>query len=641
MAATRRLAAIMFTDLQGFTQDTHRDEKGALRLLEEQEEVLGPTLAAHRGRKVKSMGDGTLLEFPNALDAVECSVDLQRSVHEHNLQEGAQPLRLRVGIHLGDVQERGADIFGDALNIASRIEPLAEVGGVCISAQVFDQVHNKVPFRLEKLGPKTLKGVHEPIVVYRVVLPWIGEGTAVKGPTFPRIAVLPFANISPDPKDEYFADGLTEELITILSQIPDLQVIARTSVMPYKSAPRPLAQIGTELGVTSVLEGSVRKAGEQLRITAQLIDVGSQSHKWANTYDRKLEDIFAVQTEVAKQIAGVLQIKMGEPENRRLEELPTVLPDSYLAYLKGQSLLSSAWTEAHIRAAKEQFELAVSIDPKNARAHSGLADATTLLGWNGFEKEGEEWNRVRRAYVARAIELDPDLAEAHCSRAIILWDEWDYAGAERELKIALSLNPSYSHAHREYAAILLDEGRVDEALRELRLAVELDPQSTSNLGMFASHLAQLRRVDEALSVVERLGRLAPDSEVYHVGLAWCYYGQSDFVRAMQECDRAAELDPETWKSRIPQAWIYALTGERETARQLLDAAKRMDRRYAKCWDLAVGFAFLGDLDEAFRLLFEGAKNHDMALQMIRIDPALGTLRQDPRFPELLKALNLA
>ena len=262
----------MFTDLAGFTPLAQADEAGALRLLKEQEKMIRPILETHRGRKVKSMGDGLLIEFLNALDTVECGVDLQRQAHERNAREGAQPLQLRVGIHLGDVQQRGTDIFGDAVNIASRIEPLAEPGGVCLSDPVYVQVRNKVPYQLEKLGPKSLKGVREPIDVYRIVLPWAKEEAPAPGPSPPRLAVLPLVNISPDPRDDYFAAPLTEELITVLSQIRGLRVISRTSVNQNKGTTKPLALIGSELGADSVLEGSVRKAGDRLRIAVQLID---------------------------------------------------------------------------------------------------------------------------------------------------------------------------------------------------------------------------------------------------------------------------------------------------------------------------------------------------------------------------------
>jgi len=239
--AERRLAAIVFTDIEGYTALSQRDEPAALRLVQEQDRLGQALVQIHHGRKVKSTGDGLMLEFPDALDAVACAVDLQRHVHERNARVGGAPLRVRVGIHVGDVQGVGKDILGDAVNIAARIEPVAEPGGICISGAVREQVWNKTSEKLEKLPPRALKGVQLPVDLYRVVLPWVvGEPTP---PTVVRtgLAVLPFGNISPDPKDEYIADGLTEELITALSHIQGLRVIARTSVMQYKAASKPVS----------------------------------------------------------------------------------------------------------------------------------------------------------------------------------------------------------------------------------------------------------------------------------------------------------------------------------------------------------------------------------------------------------------
>ena len=640
MASNRRLSAIVFTDVAGYSSLSQADEQAAIGLLREQDRLVRPLLEIHRGRLVKSIGDGLLLEFPNALDAVSYAVDLQRHIRERNARKPPPELRVRIGIHLGDVEEAGPDILGDAVNIASRIEPLAEPGGVCISEPVFVQVRNKVPYQLESLGPKNLKGIHEATHVYRVALPWTTEEPATQASPFPRIAVLPFANISPDPKDEYFADGLTEELITVLSQLRELQVIARTSVIPYKSVSKPLAQIGAELGVASVLEGSVRKSGDQLRITAQLIDVSSQGHLWASTYDRKFEDIFTVQTEVAEQIAAVLKIKVGRAEEELLEARPTVHPDSYQAYLRGRALLTSRWSEETFYAAKKQFELAASLDPKNARAFSGLADAVTALGWGDYIASREEWLPASRAYAAHAVELDPNLAEGHCSLGMILWDDWDFVGAERELKRALTLNPSYAYAHHNYAAVLLDEGRVEEAIHELELSVGLDPQSLRTLGYSATHLSALGRPSAAEPIIERIQTLAPDSSDYHFELAWYYYGQSDFHSSLRECERGIELDPKE-SDRVAVAWLRALMGEREAAREILEAEKHKTGRQPAPWTFAMGYAFLGDLDEAYRIMFKAADEHDLAFQIIRNDPHLEPLRRDSRFVQLLKKMNLA
>jgi len=301
----RKLAAIMFTDMVGYTALTQRNESLALELLQEHRRILRPIFQRHFGSEIKTIGDGFLVEFASALEAARCASDIQQTLHEFNENlQSDRKIRLRIGIHVGDIIHSQNDVYGDAVNIASRIEPLAEPEGVCLTGSVREQIRNKFEFPLEKIFGVSLKNLEEPVDVFRIVFPW-EKITRVETGRIERrrIAILPLAIISSDPKDEYFADGLTEELITVLSQLSELRVIARTSVTPYKSTSKGVSQIGTELGVNAVLEGSVRKAGDELRITVQLIDVGTQEHTWASTYDRKLEKVFAVQADIAKQVA--------------------------------------------------------------------------------------------------------------------------------------------------------------------------------------------------------------------------------------------------------------------------------------------------------------------------------------------------
>ena len=632
---SRRLAAIMYTDVVGFTASAQANEADALARLREQEGIVRPLFEPYKGREIKSTGDGFLVEFESALGALECAIEIQRQMRERNTKKSRTPLELRIGIHVGDVEESAGDIFGDAVNVASRIVPLAEPGGICLSTQVYDQVHNKAVVQMEKLGSQSLKGVRDPVVVYRTVLPRMGNEGAQGGTLPHRLAVLPLANISPDPADGYFADGLTEELISTLSQLSELRVIARTSVMPYKTAPRSVAQVGADLGVGSVLEGSVRKVGDRLRITVQLIDVSSQEHTWAETYDRRLEDVFAVQTEVAKRIAGVLRIKLGQKEETRLREHPTIDPDSYLAYLKGRSLASSDFGEEKLRNAKKQFELAISIDPANARAYSGLADVAFLLGWWHYDEQGEEWFRGYRAHAARANELDPNLAEAHCSLALGLWlYDHDFVATERELKLALSLNPSYSFAHWIYGTVLMDEGRTEDALREFALAEGLDPRSGQVLHRYSWLLIMLGRLDEAKAKIEKLKGLDEGDALYHSALSLYYLATSDFSQALRELKMTG--DELSWRAIA----VYTAAGERSKAKKLLEEMEGKPSIVSAPDRRAMGYALLGDLDECFRLLDEAFEKHALPFQPWRNDPMLEPVRRDPRFAQLLKKMNL-
>jgi adenylate cyclase len=640
VASVRRLSAIMFTDMVGSTAAAQADESRALKLRDEQAELVRPLFTAHHGREIKSMGDGFLAEFDSALRAVQCAIDIQQHLHERNSQSGVARIELRIGIHLGDVEQRQSDIFGDAVNIASRIEPLASPGGVCVSGEVFSQIRNKIPNPLEKLPPKALKGLQVSIDIYRVVLPW-NDRAPPPGPEGPsRLAVLPFANMSPDPADMFFADGLTEELITVLSQVRDLRVIARTSVMQYKTTTKTVAQIGPELGVSSVLEGSVRRAGNRLRITAQLIEVGSDEHLWAKSFDRELDDVFAIQSEIAKQVADALQIELGKSEAARLESRPTVRADSYLAYLKGRTLQQDP-SRASLEAAKVQFELALTLDPNNAAAHAGLATTVRKFGiWFADGSERSWMEQVRRS-VARAIELDPNLAEAHYSLALIHHSDLDPIAAEKEVELALALDPSYAEAHWFYAQLLGNKLRVDEALQEFALAEAADPLWGQNLWLFASALSWRGRFDEALVRVRKLGEVAPSWWLSAQTLATYHLARNELPQALDALRKVEELIEEPRWKPLNRALRYALSGEPEKALEILRHEETLPTFGQSAVYVASVYAELGKLDDCFRWLETAYSNHNLPIFLLRFDPREERIRQDPRFDLLLKKMNLA
>ena len=630
----------MFTDMVGYTASTQTDEARTLEMLRSQEELVRPLLDFHHGREIKSTGDGFLVEFDSALKATECALDIQRQFHDRAPPGIAGPMRLRIGIHLGDVVERGTDILGDAVNIAARIEPVAEPGGICVSGAVRDQVWNKVPVPLEKLPTTALKGLQVALEIYRVVLPWTaGESRPANlGPA--GLAVLPFANISPDPKDEYFADGLTEELITVLSQLAGLRVIARTSVTPYKSTTKGVSQIGAELGVSSILEGSVRKAGNRLRITAQLIDVGSQGHVWANTYDRELDDVFALQSEMAKQVAEALKVRLVIGEVDRLDRRPLPRPESYLEYLKGRTSLQRL-DQASLRAAREHFERAVALDERNALAHAGLADAERILGGVYRHVPQEQWEATSREHAARAIELDPNLAEAHTSLALAFWDDYDYPNAEKEIELAIALNPSLAWARGVHADMLADLARVDDALREFAVAEQLDPLSSFVLGEQFNLLLDVRGPDEAEPLLERIGRADGRGLVYHLARSSLCFNRGDLPAFREEVNHLNELLPGQPEVAVAYAIYAAATGESERARELLKPIEGLAADVRPDGGLASAYARLGDLDACFRWLDAAFEAKKISVRSWRLSPRLSRVREDPRFPALLRKMNLA
>ena len=642
MAAERRLAAIVFTDIVGYTALAQADEAAALRLVQEQERLAEALLQIHHGRKVKATGDGLLLEFPDALDAVECAVDLQRHVHDRNAREGPPPLHLRVGIHLGDVRGVGTDILGDAVNVASRIEPLAEPGGVCLTEPVYTLVRNKVSSKMERLGPKNLKGVQEPVGIYRVVFPWTREETPeFRSPTIPRIAVLPLANISPDPKDEYFADGLTEELISALSRIHELRVIARTSVNLYRSIPKSISQIGVELGVTSVLEGSVRKAGNRLRISLQLIDASTQEHRWANVYDRELDDVFAIQTEVAERTAGALRLELLGLERESIRKERTTNFAAYELYLRGIHALHQAVLTEGYREAIRFFEEAVRNEPGFSQAYAQLAYTSISLAGDALPR-GESFSRAREL-VAKALELNPNSSEAHTARGMLaLHSDHDYAVAGAEFKRAISLNPSSSVAHREYAILLTAINRFDDAVRELRTTIELDPlweHARTNLSRIACFTGDYTL---AVASAEEERDRQPEDPWSHICLGLVYVAAGRMADARREAELSAgsvNKRGEWGKWNLAVLWTQVGKPEeaRRLLRQLVQAART--KHVNRTWIAAV-YASLGERAEAFEWLErdhgEGVDDLVLWHSLSAFDP----IRDDPRFVAMLRSLNL-
>jgi len=640
VASVRRLAAIMFTDMVGSTALAQTNESEALKLRDEQAGLVRPLFSAHQGREIKSMGDGFLAEFDSALRAVQCAIDIQQHLHDRNSSPGVVPIELRIGIHLGDVERRESDIFGDAVNIASRIESAADAGGLSISGQVFDQVRNRIPNRLEKLPPTVFKGVQAPIDIYRVVLPWNVRDPPVRIDAAAGLAVLPFTNISPDSKDEYIADGLTEELITVLSELRNLRVISRTSAMLYKATPKPASQIAAELGVSSLLEGSVRRAGNRLRITAQLIDARNDKHLWAKTFDRELDDVFAIQTEIAKQVADALRLELRPADEARLVSRPAVRPDSYLAYLRGLTLMRD-YSEGSLEAARQQFELAISLDSTNAGAYGWLANSIRFLGLWYWDPSRTDWVEKVRACATRALELDPNLAEAHVGMTAALFREQDYAGMEREFRLALSLDPSHAFAHCHLANLLAFVGRPEEALAEHRLAEVADPLWSNNLHTMAWLLTCLGRFDEAWATIQKIRALAPLDSDYHWTL-WNYYSaRSEPEKGQPELLRAEEmLTVERWKP-IYRAWYFVRSGQPEDARKILQHEETLPQFGQIPTSVAMIYAELGDLDECFRWLDKAFLAHDLPVMNIRLDPRYENIRRDPRYQVLLERMNLA
>jgi adenylate cyclase len=628
----------MFTDMVGYTAAVQADEKAALLLRKEQEELVRPVLSGHHGREIKSTGDGFLIEFESALQATECAVNIQRRIHERNGNSAGTPIKLRIGIHLGDVEQQGADIFGDAVNIAARIEPTAEPGGICMSSAVYEQVRNKIPEKLEKLPPTALKGVQIPMDVFRVALPWTSREVVVdsSGPT--GIAVLPFSNISPDPKDEYFADGLTEELIMVLSQLKDLRVIARTSVMQYKSTSKTVAQIGAELGVSTILEGSVRKAGSRLRVTAQLIDVGSQGHVWADTYDRDLDDVFAVQRDIATKVAGSLPAPLPArrapvPATKDTEDM-----QAYLFFLEGQAHL---WhpEEESLGQALRFFKRAVDRDPNFSRAYVGAARAHAQLGHEGLIS----WSQAisdGKAAAEKALSINPRLAEAHAMLGHLMGMADDPVELqEMEARKALELNPNLAEAYTSLGHNEANKGDLRAYVRNMETAYQLDPFSPSAVGQLGRAYFYAGREQEALEHWKKTLPLVPMSS--YRGISDYYISKGDLEEASAVVKEMERIGPTNQYTFLNRGILAALKGDRATAMEMI--AKLMaphGPRGVGAGHAGYIYLALGDLDQFFDCERTAAENHTLHSNDLMYSPLFHEARKDPRFKPLLESAGL-
>ena len=625
----------MYTDMVGYTALAQKNESLSLAMVDEQRKLVRPILSKHNGREVKTMGDAFLVEFPSSLDAVRCAYDVQRAVRELNISlPEDRRLHLRVGIHLGDVVESSGDISGDAVNIASRIQPLAEDGGVCLTRQVYDQVRNKFDLQLTSLGSKQLKNVAVPAEVFKMVMPWTGAPENMLGElNKKRLAVLPFSNMSADPNDAYFTDGMTEELITALSKLPGLSVISRTSIMQYKNQTKGAAEIGRELGAGALLEGSVRKAGNRVRIAVQLIDANTDNHLWAENYDRNLDDVFAIQTDVASRVSASL--KAGGFAGRLRADTDDM--ESYTLYLRATQL-SYESTESSLREAVTLFRDVLSRDPTFVRAHIGLALTYVRIANSGYD-EFIVLKTKAEVEARKAIELEPSSAEAHATLGVTLQFLDEFTESVAEAEKAIQLNPNSAEA---YFALGFDNGtmgRIDESLAFFRKALELDPLSVQKARNLCIVLSIAGRTEEARTILAKMQHLYPDIPAVYLALAESYLIEKDFGKTQEMLDRGLALNPREPLGLVNQGLLYALTGRPDDARAVLRKLEGLQRETPLIYSQIFIHTALGEIDEAFKALLRASDTHVWPFT-IKIHPLFEPLRKDPRFAEFCRKMRI-
>ncbi len=643
----RRLAAIMFTDIVNYTALAQRDESLSLAMLDESRKMLRPTFTAHNGKEIKTIGDAFLVEFYSALDAVRCAYDIQRKSREFNLSLPREKrMVLRIGIHLGDViEDSEGDIVGDAVNVASRIQSLAHGGGVCLTQQVFDHVRNKFELPLKSIGKQSLKNVSVPVEVYRIVMPWDsvtdnGETKMIE-PDRKRIAVLPFTNISSDPNDEYFADGMTEELISTISEISDLAVISRTSVMQYKKdATKHVADIGRELNVGCLIEGSARKAGNRVRVAVQLIEVESDRHLWSHSYDASLEDIFMIQSEIAHSVAESLKVKLLARERERIEKIPTSSVEAHDLCLRGMFFRERVTKEGYELAIR-CFEKAIEKDRNYALAYGEMATCYSFLGFFEMHPSIEAYYKAQ-AYAEKALALDPLLPEAHIVISRVLRNSWKLAEAEAELRSAVDLNPNLAIVHYALSGGLMISGKYDEAISETRKALQLDPKSPSVLAMAGTVFLYAGKYDEAVQHFQAALEINPDSAFAHGNLGLTYVQKGILEAGIAEIKKGIEQSKGIAPTKENDlAYAYVKAGRLKEARDILTELLEMrekDKEPRAATAIAGIYANLGEIDKSLEWLERAYEEHSGYLVSIFNDFTFDNLRSEPRFKALLKKI---
>jgi adenylate cyclase len=689
----RKLAAIMSADVVGYSHLMAADEAATVKTLQDYRAAIAGVVERHKGRVVNAPGDNILADFPSAVEAVECASEIQQILKGRNLELTAdRRMEFRIGINLGDViEETDGSIYGDGVNIAARMEAMAETGGICVSNTIFDAVEGKLDFGFEYLGAQQVKNIDRPITVYRVrtksggaretvrdagpgrrrtsiialaavivvvavgvvgTLTWQLTGTpeveiAAIAPVVEldtrRLAVLPFVNLGAEAENEYFSDGMTEELIAKLSKIRTLTVIARTSVMQYKGTVKGVAEIGQDLRVGTILEGSVRKAGDQLRITAQLIDVASEGHLWSETYDRPYADVFAVQSDVAQQVAKALQVALQVGEVERLETPGTDDLVAYDLYLQGMFHWNQM-TGKGLEAGREFFKRAIERDPSFAQAHAGLAQAYELLGSFGYLPANQAFPEAQAAAEA-ALALDDKIAEAHTELALIkTFLQFDWPAAERGYRRALEVNPNSAYAHDVYGILYLTpHRRHEEAIAELRRSVELDPLSVLSHQDLAWVLYFAGRWDEAQAEFRKVLEMEPEFANTYRGLGVLYAEMEQFEPAIEAFRKAVEFSGESAGQLSALGWGYGVAGRREAAVGVLEQLRAMaEQGFVDPLDFAMVHIGLGNKDEALEWLekaYEGGAG-SWRLVFLNVFMVWDPLRSDPRFAELVDEIGL-
>ncbi|MBI4535389.1 MAG: tetratricopeptide repeat protein [Ignavibacteriae bacterium] len=636
----RLLAAIMFTDMVGYTLMMQENEQKAKEIRDRQRKALEELVPRHRGRILQYYGDGTLSIFNSAIEAAKCAIEVQ-----HELQTEPK-VPMRIGLHTADIAYDDEGVYGDGVNIASRIQALSVPGAILISDKVYDEIKNQSFFNAVSLGEVELKHVKRPVEIYALA----GEGLTVptpeqiksrKPPAYRSVAVLPFVNMSTDPENEYFSDGISEELLNALSQVEGLRVTSRTSSFVFKGKNQDIREIGQKLNVSSVLEGSVRKAGDRVRITAQLINTVDGYHIWSETFDRKLSDIFAIQDEISRNIAEALREKLAPGTTKdHLVKPRTTNIEAYNLYLKSKYYWNK-WTPDNHRKSIGVLEEAIRIDPDFSLAYSGLAACYVVLGTTGQMSPKKSYPKAKE-YAQKALALDADLMESHLSLATVkLFFDWNFEGAERSFQKALELNPGSAEVHHIYGIHLSLMGKKEEAISELEKARSLDPLSLPINDYLGVVYSVGGRFEDAEKVFLKNLELEPSFRSSKNNLAWLYLVNGETEKAIEMFEQTRRETGDELKGTTLLGVAYAKGGRLEEARKCLDILYQRQQRDVDAsltLDLALLHLTLNDLDKAFDYVEAAYEERLGGLLFVRINPIWQDVHSHPRFLALMKKM---
>ena len=673
MSHSRQLAAIMFTDIIGYTTMMQQNERMAVAAIKHYNNTLEKWVRHFNGRILNFYGDGNLCSFSSVTDAVNCSIEVQKELR----LEPAVPLR--IGLHIGEIFFEQEKALGDGVNVASRIQSLGQENTILISAEIHDKIKNNPSFTTLSLGQFDFKNVNKPLEIFALtndglIVPQRKkmEGKLQKKNVKKRnvllvisfiilvivisiiyrkyfsenkivftersIAVIPFTDMSQKKDQEYFSDGLTEDIITQLAKINSFKVISRTSVMQYKKNSKTLKEIGNELGVDVILEGSVQQSGDQVRITAQLINTLTDEHLWAESYDRSIKDIFSIQTEIAKQIANTLRAKLSPNEKQNIEKKYTENTEAYQLYLQGRYYWNKR-SEESVRRGIDFFKKAIALDSNYALAYAGLGDSYLMLGVHGIVRPNESFPLANQ-YAEKALALDNTLSESYATLIDINIHYYhDLNKAEINYHKAIELNPFYASAYHWHSEVLILRKQFENSLKESEAALKIDPYSLIINTQYAMHLRYAGKLSKAIDQLQKTLEYDSTFAFAHWQLGIVFFEMKEFDKSLRSLHKAADIQPDNTGILATLGYVEGVTGKIEEAKKIESRLLKMSQtKYVSEQNLALISLGVGKKDKALQYLEQAYIEKCPYMPFLGMNSLFSSLKDNPEFQSLLRKL---